>query len=104
MGPGPGGSERLRLRVDGRDHVVVPAPGGQDFDIFFHGFYNAASLPRLIDFQSSSSNNSIPSINVVGVGAIWTVKDRLAVFGSYNFGTTTGSPHTIALTGFAVAF
>ena len=30
--------------------------------------------------------------------------NRLAIFGSYNFGTTPGSPRTIALTGFAVAF
>ena len=76
----------------------------KDFDVFVHGFYNAASLPRLINFQGSSENNSIPSINVAGIGGIWTVNDRLAVFGSYNFGTTTGSPKTIALTGFAVAF
>jgi hypothetical protein len=76
----------------------------KDFDIFVHGFYNAASLPRVLDFQTVAANNSIPRINVVGVGAIWTVNDRLAIFGSYNFGTTPGAPKTIALTGFAVAF
>jgi hypothetical protein len=47
---------------------------------------------------------TIPVANVVGVGAIKTVNDRFAIFGSFNFGTTGGSPHTIALTGFAVAF
>jgi hypothetical protein len=47
---------------------------------------------------------SIPAANVVGVGAIKTVNDQFAIFGSYNFGTTPGSPHTIALMGFAVAF
>ncbi len=76
----------------------------KDFDVFVHGFYNAASLPRVIGFSGSLPSSSIPSINVAGVGAIWTVNDRFAIFGSYNFGTTTGSPRTIALTGFAVAF
>jgi hypothetical protein len=46
----------------------------------------------------------VPTANVVGIGAIKTVNDRLAIFGSYNFGTTSGSPHTIALMGFAVGF
>jgi hypothetical protein len=39
-----------------------------------------------------------------GAGAIWTINDRLAVFGSYNFGLTKFSPTTLALLGFAVAF
>ena len=76
----------------------------KDFDFFVHGFYNAASLPRLLHIQSSSESDHIQSINVVGAGAIWTVNDRLAVFGSYNLGTTTGAPKSIALSGFAVAF
>lgn len=74
----------------------------EDFDIFVHGFYNAAALPRLLNVQTFA-NNSLPTIAVVGVGGIWTVSDRLAVFGSYNFGTTSNSPSTIALMGFAVA-
>jgi hypothetical protein len=41
---------------------------------------------------------------VAGVGAIWTVRDRLSVFGSYNFGLNTLAPSHIALLGFAVAF
>jgi hypothetical protein len=88
-------------------HEVV-----KDFDVFVHGFYNEAALPRLIQFralspaeaQSLISKATIPTVNVVGVGYIWTVNDRLAVFGSYNFGTTPASPATIALMGFAVAF
>ena len=40
----------------------------------------------------------------MGLGAIWTVNDRLAVFGSYNFGVTPAAPKTIALMGFAVGF
>jgi hypothetical protein len=43
-------------------------------------------------------------MNVAGVGAIWTVNNNLAIFGSDNFGTTPVSPKTIALTGFALAF
>jgi hypothetical protein len=88
----------------------------RDFDIFVHGFYNETGLPRLIRFRhglnlsslkslkSLASEAAIPPANVVGIGAIKTVNDRFAVFGSYNFGTTSGSPHMIALTGFAVAF
>ncbi len=75
----------------------------EDFDVFFHGFYNAAALPRLANVQGFSQI-SLPTVVVAGVGAIWTVNDRLAIFGSYNFGMTPGSPSTIALSGFAVAF
>jgi hypothetical protein len=76
----------------------------KDFDVFVHGFYNEASLPRVLNFQTVAANSAVPNINVVGAGAIWTVNDRLAIFGSYNFGTTQGSPRTIALSGFALAF
>ncbi len=82
----------------------------KDFDIFVHGFYNQSGLPRLLHFKnvkdlaSLISQATIPTANVVGVGAIKTVNSRFAIFGSYNFGTTGGSPHTIALTGFALAF
>jgi hypothetical protein len=82
----------------------------KDFDIFFQGFYNESALPRTILFRdvplsrSSIAQATIPTVVVAGAGAIWTVNDRLAIFGSYNFGLTAASPHTIALTGFAVAF
>jgi hypothetical protein len=82
----------------------------KDFDIFVHGFYNEAALPRLIrfrhvrDLRSLLADATIPTVAAMGAGAIWTVNDRLAIFGSYNFGLTPASPHTIALTGFAVAF
>jgi hypothetical protein len=75
----------------------------KDFDVFFHGFYNAAALPRLLQFQEPQ-NARIPNVTAVGTGGIWTVNDRLAVFGSYNFGVTPAAPRTIALTGFAIAF
>ncbi len=45
-----------------------------------------------------------PTAVVTGVGGIWTVNDRLAIYGSYNFGLTHFSPTTIAFLGFVVAF
>jgi hypothetical protein len=75
----------------------------KDFDLFFHGFYNAAALPRVIP-AVTGSGQQIPDITVIGGGGIWTINDRLAVFGSYNFGVTPDSPQTIALFGFALAF
>ena len=85
----------------------------KDFDIFLQGLYNEAALPRLIQFRrvpefrnlrSLAAEAAIPTIVGLGVGAIWTVNDHLAIFGSYNFGLTPESPRTVALTGFAVAF
>lgn len=77
----------------------------EDFDVFVHGFYNAASLPRLRRLRSPAllQSTSIPTVNVVGVGFIWTVNNRLALFGSYNLGTNDASPSHIALLGFAIA-
>ena len=74
----------------------------KDFDVFFHGFYNAAALPRLNQFQTASQS-TIPNVTVVGFGAIKTVNNRLSIFGSYNFGVTPDSPKEFALLGFAVA-
>jgi hypothetical protein len=88
-----------------------------DFAVFFHGFLNEAALPRLIQFRQTELGAifprlhhleqkaaGIPTILVMGIGGIWTINDRLAVFGSYNLGVTPSSPRTIALAGFAVAF
>jgi hypothetical protein len=61
-------------------------------------------LPRALSYQAAAANNAIPRFNVGGVSANWTVNNRLAIFGSYNFGTTPGSPGTVALTGVALAF
>jgi hypothetical protein len=82
----------------------------KDFDVFVQGFYNEASLPRLIQFRDVGNARmliaeaSIPTVTVIGAGAIWTVNNRLAIFGSYNFGLTPASPRTLALMGGAVAF
>jgi len=74
----------------------------KDFDVFFHGFYNAAALPRLSQFQSASMA-AIPNVTVLGFGGIRTINDRLSVFGSYNFGVTPDAPTNFALLGFALA-
>lgn len=74
----------------------------KDFDVFIHGFYNAAALPRLGQFQTGT-RAEIPKVTVMGFGGIWTVSDRLSVFGSYNFGLSPDAPTTIALMGLAVA-
>lgn len=77
----------------------------EDFDVFVHGFYNATALPRLPKAQSGLLDlTDIPETTVIGGGAIWTLSDRLAVFGSYNAGLNQQSPATIALLGFAIAF
>jgi hypothetical protein len=76
------------------EHKIV-----KDLDIFIHGFYNAASLPRSILFNPAASNAIVN-----GVGLIKTVNDQFAIFGSYNLGCTKTSPNHIILAGFAVAF
>jgi len=79
----------------------------KDFDVFWQGFYNATALPRLRRFELQELDEArtrSPTAVVTGVGGIWTVNDRLAIYGSYNFGLTQFSPTTIAFLGFAVAF
>jgi hypothetical protein len=36
----------------------------EDFDVFFHRFYNAAALPRLLQFQSAQTTE-IPNATVI---------------------------------------
>ena len=74
----------------------------KDFDVFFHGFYNSSALPRLTQFQTATQA-TVPNVTVTGVGGIWTVNNRISVFGSYNFGLTPDSPKSFASMGFAVA-
>jgi hypothetical protein len=82
-------------------HQVV-----KDFDIFWQGFYNASALPRLRYFDLEEiyrDRTRNPVAVVTGLGGIWTVNDRLAIYGSYSFGLTKYSPTTLAFLGFAVA-
>jgi len=79
----------------------------KDFDVFWQGFYNAAALPRLRRFdllEMIKTQTRNPVAVVTGAGGIWTVNDRLAIFGSYNVGLTQFSPTTLAFFGFAVGF
>jgi Putative MetA-pathway of phenol degradation len=70
-----------------------------DFDVFIHGYLNDANLPRVF----ATKNDPNEDIFVIGAGAIWTVNDRLSIFGSYNAGVLE-APTTLAFIGFAVAF
>jgi hypothetical protein len=79
----------------------------EDSDVFFHGFYNAAALLRVRNFalhELAATLSRKPTAVVTGVGAVWSVNNRLAIFGSYNFGLTADSPRNLAFMGFAVAF
>jgi hypothetical protein len=72
----------------------------KDFAVFTHGYINNPSLPRF----GQSAIRGLGDDIVIGTGAIWTLNDRFAIFGSYNWGVTNFAPQTIALLGGAVAF
>ncbi len=80
---------------------------GKDFDVFWQGFCSASALPRLrrfdlLEIVKTQTRNPIAVVTVAG--GTWTVNDRLAIYGCYNFGLTQFSPTTLAFLGFAVAF
>jgi len=75
----------------------------ESLSLFVQGYYNDPVLPQPSLSQPSPPTALIPGANVVGAGGVWTVNRRLALWASYNFGTTTSSPDTIALAGFAIA-
>lgn len=72
--------------------------------IFVQGFYNnlARARPTLVGVAPADA--VIPSQNIVGLGGTWTISRRIAAWASYNFGTASNSPKTIAIVGFGVAF
>jgi hypothetical protein len=76
----------------------------KDFAVFIHGFYNAASLPRIPNTQLPNSVYKAPTQNAVGGGFIWTVNPRLAVYGQVSGGATRFTPSIISLLGLAVSF
>lgn len=76
----------------------------EDFAVFVHGFYNAMTLPRLPNVRVVSSEYGGVKQNAVGVGFIWTVDQRFAIYGQMSGGTTRHTPSTIAMLGFAAAF
>lgn len=73
--------------------------------IFLHGYYNgtaAASIPPEGVPGLAGMNNVGKS--VVGGGLIWTVTDRLSMFGQVSGGISSDSPSIVSWSGFAVAF
>lgn len=67
--------------------------------IFTHGYLNNSALPRF----AQASNPRAADVAVAGAGALYYASDRLAVFGSYNWGMTPDSPDYLVLFGFAFA-
>jgi len=76
----------------------------RDFALFIHGFYNAATLPRVPRPTQPALGNGDLRQNAVGAGFIWTVNSRLAVYGQASAGTNRATPQSIALLGLAVSF
>ncbi len=75
-----------------------------DFAVFVHGFYNAASLPRIPNINLPYNVYKSPTQNAVGAGFIWTASKRLAVYGQVSGGTTKFTPSIISLLSFAMSF
>lgn len=76
----------------------------QDFALFIHGFYNAATLPRVPQPTQPAIDGADLRQNAVGAGFIWTVNPRLAVYGQVSGGTTRSTPQPISMLGLAVSF
>jgi len=72
---------------------------------FFHGYYNgtnAVSIPA--EGQGPSRNLFGVGSTVIGGGLIWTVTDRLSMFGQVSGGINSESPSILTWYGLAVAF
>ena len=67
---------------------------------FVHSYVNNPSLPRFGQSDIIGLGDDI----VIGTGGVWTPTDRIAFFGSYNWGVTKDAPREIILFGTAVAF
>jgi len=67
--------------------------------VFTHGYLNNAALPRFAQSIVPGGGDIV----VAGVGAQYALSDRLAVFGSYNWGLTPDSPQYFSALGFAFA-
>jgi hypothetical protein len=77
--------------------------------VFIHGYYNAASLPRVPtqDLPASAQGlmgSSNITQNVVGAGLIWTLNTRVALFAQTSGGTNSYSPSIVSYAGAAFAF
>ena len=57
----------------------------KDFALFIHGFYNAATLPRVPQPSQPVIADGHLRQNAVGAGFIWTANPRLAVYGQWTY-------------------
>lgn len=75
----------------------------KDFAVFIHGYHNNMSLPR-------GSNAAAPGTlaenkqNAVGAGFIWTLNNRISIWGQTSGGTTRFTSSIVSFMGFAAAF
>ncbi|MFZ4701365.1 MAG: transporter, partial [Candidatus Methylumidiphilus sp.] len=76
----------------------------KDIAVFIHGFYNAASLPRLPNANLPYDAYKAPTQSATGAGLIWTANKRFAVYGQVSGGMTKFTPSIISLLGFALSF
>ncbi len=77
--------------------------------VFIHGYYNAASLPRVPTQDLPASAQGLYGAsnitqNVVGAGLIWTLNTRVALFAQTSGGTNSYSPSIVSYAGAAFAF
>lgn len=75
--------------------------------IFAHGYYNGTAA-MAVPAEGTLSSSGQPSLygigkTVIGGGLIWTVNERLSVFGQVSAGTNNDSPSMVSWTGLAVA-
>jgi hypothetical protein len=76
----------------------------KDFAVFIHGYYNAMGLPRSPAVVASYNNVNKPVQNAVGAGFVWTIGNRLQLYGQTSGGTTQFTNSIISMLGFVVAF
>ncbi|MDD2768779.1 MAG: transporter [Methylococcus sp.] len=75
----------------------------KDFAVFVHGYHNNMSLPRgsTTAAQGTLAENKQ---NAIGAGFIWTLDNRLSIWGQTSGGTTRFTSSIISFMGFAAAF
>lgn len=90
----------------------------QDVAVFLNGYYNAANLPRIR--KTSYISNPCPlsagcsagdtaklygigreAEHAIGVGALWTLNDKVSLFTNLAAGVTSSTPGFIGYMGFA---
>lgn len=97
----PSGKQQWELTVDWsfqRDLV-------QDtLAVFIHGYFNNMSLPRAPHGNKDPTQPDHMPQNAVGLGALWTLNDRVALWVQNAVGTTRWTPSMLSTVGVDVAF